>query len=59
MGDKREIDALVKSITPHSFRAGMAGNLERDDVSRETIKKLDRWASKEAMEQYMRDGLDQ
>ena len=59
VGDKREIDALVKSITPHSFRAGMAGDLERDDVPRLTIKKLGRWASNEAMEQYMRDGLAQ
>ena len=59
VGNKQEIEALVKSITPHSFRAGMAGDLEREDVPRETIKKIGRWSSKDAMEQYMRDGLAQ
>ena len=59
VGDKQEIEALVQAITPHSFRAGMAGDLERDDIPRPTIKKVGRWKSNEAMEQYMRDGLAQ
>ena len=58
-GKRDEIEALTKAMTPHSFRAGLASDLERDDVPRPTIKKLGRWASERAMEQYMRDGLAQ
>ena len=58
-GNKDEIEVLAKAITPHSFRAGLASDLERSDVPRPTIKKLGRWSSSRAMEQYMRDGLAQ
>ena len=58
-GREDEIEALVKAMTPHSFRAGLASDLERSDVPRSTIKKLGRWSSERAMEQYMRDGLAQ
>ena len=58
-GKATEIEALVKAITPHSFRAGMASDLEREDVPRMVIKKMGRWSSARAMEQYMRDGLAQ
>ena len=58
-GKRDEIEALSKAMTPHSFRAGLASDLERNDVPRPTIKKLGRWASERAMEQYMRDGLAQ
>ena len=59
VGKQSEIDALVRTITPHSFRAGMATDLERSDVHRSIIMKLGRWASARAMEQYIRDGLAQ
>ena len=58
-GRGEETEALVKTMTPHSFRAGLASDLERSDVPRPTIKKLGRWSSERAMEQYMRDGLAQ
>ena len=58
-GDPRMIEGLVEAITPHSFIAGLASDLEREDVPRSTTKKLGRWASARAMEQYMRDGLAQ
>ena len=59
VGAKGEVAKLVQAITPHSFRAGMAGDLEREDTPRPTIKKLGRWHSSRAMEQYIRDGLAQ
>ena len=59
VGTKTEVARLIQAITPHSFRAGMAGDLEREDIPRSTIKKLGRWHSERAMEQYMRDGLAQ
>ena len=59
VGKQSEINAMAQAITPHSFRAGMASDLERSDVPRLIIKKLGRWASMRAMEQYMRDGLAQ
>ena len=59
VGKKQEMAALVASITPHSFRAGMASDLERDQVPRLHIKKVGRWQSDRAMEQYARDGLAQ
>ena len=58
-GNKSEVAALAKAITPHSFRAGMASDLERSNVPRATIQKHGRWSSVRAMEQYMRDGLAQ
>lgn len=57
--DEKEVAVLVKAITPHSFRAGMAGDLEREDVPRARIKKMGRWDSDRAMEQYIRGGLAQ
>ena len=57
--DADEVTALVQAITPHSFRAGMAGDLERENVPRSRIKKLGRWDSDRAMEQYIRGGLAQ
>ena len=58
-GTATEVKAMVEAITPHSFRAGMASDLEREDVPRMVIKKMGRWNSARAMEQYMRDGLAQ
>ena len=58
-GNEAEVAALTQAITPHSFRAGLAGDLERTNIPRATIKKLGRWASTREMEQYMRDGLAQ
>ena len=57
--DAEEVKAMVDAITPHSFRAGMAGDLERENVPRPRIKKAGRWDSDRAMEQYIRDGLAQ
>ena len=57
--DDEEVAALVEAMTPHSFRAGMAGDLERENVSRNCIKKVGRWTSDRAMEQYIRSGLAQ
>ena len=59
MGPPKEIAALVAAISPHSFRAGMAGDLERERVPRLHIKKVGRWTADSAMEQYARDGLAQ
>ena len=59
VGPQDEVDALVNAITPHSFRAGMASDLEREGVPRLNIKKIGRWTSDKAMEQYARDGLAQ
>ena len=56
---KEEVAAFVAAITPHSFRAGMAGDLEREGVARLVIKKIGRWSADQAMEQYVRDGLAQ
>ena len=57
--DTKEVLALVNAITPHSFRAGMAGDLDRENVSRARIKRIGRWESDRAMEQYIRGGLAQ
>ena len=59
VGNAREIQALVEAITPHSFRAGMASDLERERIPRLHIKRVGRWSSDRAMEQYARDGLAQ
>ena len=57
--DAKEVIALVDAITPHSFRAGIAGDLDRENVPRARIKKVGRWESDRAMEQYIRGGLTQ
>ena len=57
--DEREVAALVSAITPHSFRAGMASDLERENVPRARIKKIGRWDSDRALEQYIRGRLAQ
>ena len=44
-------------MTPHLFRAGMATDLEVANVPRARIKKIGRWHSDRAMEQYIRSGL--
>ena len=59
VGSRDEITALVSAITPHSFRAGMASDLQRCGVSVKTIMKMGRWESERAMKQYVRDGLAQ
>ena len=59
IGDVKEIASLIAAISPHSFRAGMAGDLERERIPRLHIKKVGRWTSDSAMEQYARDGLAQ
>ena len=58
-GPRAEVQALVNAITPHSFRAGLASDLEREGVPRRVIMKRGRWNSAKAMEQYARDGLAQ
>lgn len=57
--DQTEVRALVEAMTPHSFRAGMASDLERENVPRSRIKRIGRWHSDRAMEKYFRDGLAQ
>ena len=59
VGSVDEITALAAAITPHSFRAGMASDLQRLGVSVKTIMKIGRWESERAMKQYVRDGLAQ
>lgn len=59
VGSRDEITALAAAITPHSFRAGMASDLQRCGVSVPTIMKLGRWESERAMKQYVHDGLAQ
>ena len=54
---EEEIEALIAAITPHSFRAGLATDMEADDVPRDRIMKYGRWHSKRAMEQYIRGSL--
>ena len=58
-GDAAEIEALVNAVTPHSFRAGLAGDLIREGIPRRVIMKHGRWTSAKAMEQYTRDALAQ
>ena len=59
IGKSQEVEALVRAITPHSFRAGMASDLHRQGVAIKVIMKLGRWYSERAMRQYVRDGLGQ
>ena len=59
VGSTDEIVALVAAITPHSFRAGLASDLQRQGVPVKTIMKIGRWESERAMKQYVRDGLAQ
>ena len=57
--DSREVAAMVADITPHSFRAGMASDLEHENVSRPRMKRVGRWDSEKAMEDYIRPRLAQ
>ena len=59
MEDSREVAAIVAGITPHSFRAGMASDLEHENVSRQRMKRVGRWDSDKAMEDYIRPRLAQ
>ena len=58
-GDSQEVEALVNAITPHSFRAGLASDLESSNVPRPRIMKAGRWHSERALLQYIRDRLAQ
>lgn len=58
-GNEVEIEALIGAMTPHSFRAGLAGDLVREGIPRRVIMKHGRWMSSKAMEQYTRDALAQ
>ena len=58
-GKSPEIDALIAAITPHSFRAGLAGDMWREGINWRVIIKFGRWHDKRAMEQYARDALVQ
>ena len=54
-----EREALVEAMTPHGWRAGIAGDLHREGLRPVRIMKVGRWSSKRAMTQYVRDGLAQ
>ena len=58
-GNDKEIEALVQSMTPHSFRAGMAGDLDRAGYPITVNMKLGRWESERAAKLYVREGLAQ
>ena len=45
---EREARLAVEDATPHSFRAGLAGDLFREGVSLQRIKSICRWFSKAA-----------
>lgn len=57
--DKPALESIVGSMTPHSWRAGLASDMEREGVKRRVIMKYGRWFDERAMEQYARDGLAQ
>ena len=57
--DRGELEALVEAMTPHGWRAGVAGDMHREGVRPKLIMRTGRWRSKRAMEQYVRDGLAQ
>ena len=59
MTDDKELKALVQSMTPHSFRAGMAGDLDRAGYPLTVNMKIGRWESERAAKLYIRDGLTQ
>ena len=56
---KGEVSAWVATMTPHGWRAGVAGDLHREKVRPKIIMQTGRWRSRRAMEQYIRDGLAQ
>ena len=58
-GDRDEVDALVAAITPHSWRAGLASDMEAEGAPRENIMRVGRWYSHRAVEKYIRDTLAQ
>ena len=55
----REVAAMVAAITPHSFRAGLASDLEHENVTKRRIKRAGRWDSDKAVEKYIRPRLAQ
>ena len=55
----KELEALVGSMTPHSFRAGMAGDLDRAGYPISVNMRIGRWESERAAKLYIRDGLAQ
>ena len=57
--DAREVAAVVAAITPHSFRAGLAGDMEHENVPRQRMKRAGRWDSDRAMEDYLRPRMAQ
>jgi hypothetical protein len=57
--NKDEVDALVKAMTPHSWRAGMAGDLDRAGHPITVNMRVGRWFSERATKLYIRDGLAQ
>ena len=59
IGQPQEVNALVSAITPHSFRAGLAGDMWREGVITRVIMKFGRWNDPRAMTQYARDALAQ
>ena len=50
---------MVAAITPHSFRAGLASDLEYENVPKRRIKRAGRWDSDKAVEKYIRPRLAQ
>ena len=44
--------ALITDVSPHSFRAGLAGDLHREGVSLQTIGSVCRWNSVKAIRIY-------
>ena len=59
VGDPEEIESMIQAMTPHSWRAGLAGDLDREGVARRVIMKRGRWNDEKVMEQYARDALGQ
>ena len=59
--DKAALESIVGVMTLHSWRAGLASDMEREGVKvkRRVIMKYDRWFDERVMEQYARDGLAQ
>ena len=50
--DEEEARTLVKDVTPHAFRAGLAGDLVGADVAWRAIAMWCRWHSMRAMRMY-------
>ena len=57
--DKDEAASWIETMSPHGWRAGIAGDLHRAGVHPKLIMRIGRWRSRRAMEQYVRDGLAQ